>query len=94
MTMNAGCGRQSELGGSIKVDNVQALATADPGNLKPEILGRYVRSEIEQYSFDDDENIPVIDMRRLLDPKFSDEETSKLKFACEEWGFFQVSPVL
>ncbi|ONK56020.1 uncharacterized protein A4U43_C10F3310 [Asparagus officinalis] len=28
-------------------------------------------------------------MQRLLDANFSDEEASKLKFACEEWGFFQ-----
>ena len=85
------CGRQAELGGSLKVDNVQALASADPASLNTEILKRYIRLEIEDESLDNDEGIPVIDMQRLLDPNLSDGEANKLKFACEEWGFFQVS---
>src|SRR4051812_29059026 len=88
-------GKQNETGGSIKVASVQALAASDPNNLKPEVLQRYLRPKIDDDLFiGDDESIPVIDMQRLLDPEFSEEEASRLKFACEEWGFFQVSLVL
>ena len=73
------------------MDNVQALASADPDSLNTKILKRYIRPEIEDESLDNDEGIPVIDMQRLLDPNLSDGEANKLKFACEEWGFFQVS---
>jgi len=37
------CGRQAEMGGSIKVDNVQALASVDPDSMNTEILKRYIR---------------------------------------------------
>lgn len=83
-------GMQNELGGSIKVDNVQALAASHPCNLKPEILERYIRPEIENDFVTDNQIIPVVDMQRLFDLNLSEDEASKLKFACEEWGFFQL----
>ena len=79
------------MGGSIKVDNVQALASVDPDSMNTEILKRYIRPQIEDDSLDNDESIPVIDMQRLLDPNLSDGEANKLNLGCEEWGFFQVS---
>lgn len=58
-----------------------------------EVPERYVRSEIMSDPAIDDAkgyNLPVIDMSRLLNPEFSEEETAKLGSACEHWGFFQV----
>ncbi|XP_008784673.2 S-norcoclaurine synthase 1-like [Phoenix dactylifera] len=84
-------GRPKDLGGSIRVANVQALA-GSAKNLEAEILHRYLRPEINGDALDDgdSEDIPIIDMSRLRDPLFEQEETSRLKFACEEWGFFQL----
>ena len=58
-----------------------------------EVPERYVRSEIKADPVIVDVegyNLPVIDMSRLLNPEFSEEETAKLGSACEHWGFFQV----
>lgn len=77
-----------ELGGSLPVENVQDLAAK---NLN-EIPDRYVRPEISvDLIIDDDQEIPVIDLARLVDHQSSNDEIAKLHRACEEWGFFQVS---
>ena len=58
-----------------------------------EVPERYVRSEIKADPVivnAEGYNLPVIDMSRLLNPEFSEEETAKLGSACEHWGFFQV----
>jgi len=58
-----------------------------------EVPERYVRSEIKSDPVIIDAegyNLPVIDMSRLLNPDFSEEETAKLGSACEHWGFFQL----
>lgn len=58
-----------------------------------EVPERYVRPEIEADSIIIDTegySLPIIDMSRLLNPEFSEEETAKLGQACEHWGFFQV----
>ncbi|KAF6985547.1 hypothetical protein CFC21_003399 [Triticum aestivum] len=41
----------------------------------------------------DDENyeVPLVDMARLLDPDSSEAETAKLGSACRDWGFFQLT---
>nr|XP_010919856.1 S-norcoclaurine synthase 1 [Elaeis guineensis] len=84
-------GRPKDLGGSIRVESVQALADG-AHNLAAEILHRYIRPEINGDTFNDgdSEDIPIIDLSRLRDPLFGQEEISRLKFACEEWGFFQL----
>ena len=54
-----------------------------------EVPERYVRSEIKADPVIVDVegyNLPVIDMSRLLNPEFSEEETAKLGSACEHWG--------
>ncbi|KAJ3680653.1 hypothetical protein LUZ60_016931 [Juncus effusus] len=79
------------LGSSVRVRNVQALS-ADPNELTAEVLERYIRPEMDDdivVSGDNSEVVPVIDMARLIDEKFMEEEAAKLKVACEEWGFFQ-----
>ncbi|KAJ6828318.1 S-norcoclaurine synthase 1-like [Iris pallida] len=100
MAMAENGGRLGGLGGSLKVANVQALAAAaadDPNTLtRDRILNRYIRPEMDVDGLvrvdddDDDDRIPVVDLQRLVDPNSSQEEAAKLKFACEDWGFFQL----
>ena len=83
-----------QLGASLPVANVQALAASKD---LTEIPHRYVRSDADaadNFVYTGDEEIPVVDLRRLLGPATFEDETEKLKFACEEWGFFQVTPNL
>ncbi|KAL4384365.1 hypothetical protein GQ457_15G008550 [Hibiscus cannabinus] len=72
------------LGGSIPVENVQALAS---NNLK-NIPSRYIRPEAEfgVVSVDESLQIPVIDMSKLD----HHDEPEKLHLACRDWGFFQL----
>ena len=74
-----------ELGGSIPVANVQALASSNSGD----IPFRDHRSELqsEEVLVDESLQIPTIDMRKLM---VDDDEIGKLHLACKEWGFFQV----
>ncbi|KAG9452236.1 hypothetical protein H6P81_005140 [Aristolochia fimbriata] len=75
-------------GGSLPVENVQHLAA----NNQLRVPDRYVRPELEHDLISDDrwQEIPVIDLGRLLDSRFSQEEKSKLHDACQNWGFFQL----
>ncbi|XP_050377943.1 S-norcoclaurine synthase 1-like [Argentina anserina] len=80
---------KKDLGGSLPVENVQALAS---NNLK-DIPPRYLRpeAELEQVSIEESLQIPVVDMDKLVgDPLFHDDEMAKLHLACKEWGFFQL----
>lgn len=83
--------RWTNLGSSLTVPNVQALA--ESGHLT-EVPDRYIRPEIltgdDVFPASVEVNIPVLDMERLLDPESSEEEAAKLHMACEEWGFFQL----
>ncbi|CBI33964.3 unnamed protein product, partial [Vitis vinifera] len=74
-----------ELGGSIPVANVQALASSNSGD----IPFRDHRSELqsEEVLVDESLQIPTIDMRKLM---VDDDEIGKLHLACKEWGFFQL----
>jgi len=79
-----------QLGASLRVQNVQALAASED---LTEIPHRYVKlNAAEDYNFvrTDDEEIPVIDLGRLSDLVSFEDEAAKLRFACEQWGFFQV----
>ncbi|KAI3691736.1 hypothetical protein L6452_31538 [Arctium lappa] len=80
----------SEYGGSIPVDNVQALASKD---LK-DVPIRYIRPEIESDEVLTDESlqIPVIDISKLCVARERgyDDELAKLHVACRDWGFFQL----
>ncbi|XP_022718088.1 S-norcoclaurine synthase 1-like [Durio zibethinus] len=71
-------------GGSLPVENVQALASK---KLK-DIPSRYIRPEVEfdVVSIDESLKIPVIDMITLG----HDDEQRKLHLACKQWGFFQL----
>ncbi|KAK8537906.1 hypothetical protein V6N13_096296 [Hibiscus sabdariffa] len=72
------------LGGSLPVENVQALASNNMKN----IPSRYIRPEAEfgAVSMDESLQIPVIDMIKLD----HDDELEKLHLACKHWGFFQL----
>ncbi|KAL5973665.1 hypothetical protein ACLOJK_030319 [Asimina triloba] len=78
-----------DMGGSLPVSSVQHLASGISGN---EIPGRYVRPEImmDPISSDGLLEIPVVDLSKLLDQRFSQPEMDKLHLACREWGFFQL----
>ncbi|PKU87555.1 S-norcoclaurine synthase 1-like [Dendrobium catenatum] len=79
-----------ELGSSLTVPNVQELASAISTSEIPE---RYFRPEAEARVVDsiDDDELPVIDLMKLVDPElFDKEELSRLGLACREWGFFQL----
>ncbi|KAF8731782.1 hypothetical protein HU200_015720 [Digitaria exilis] len=81
--------RWSRVAPSLPVRNVQDLAC--PEGLTEETL-RYIRLDIqedevlaEQYS-----EVPVIDLGKLFNPNFAEEESARLRFACEDWGFFRL----
>ncbi|CAN6180390.1 unnamed protein product [Urochloa humidicola] len=83
--------RWSRVASSLPVRNVQGLATCSEG-LTEETLKRYIRLDMQ-----DDEvlaeqsgEVPVIDLGKLFNPDFAEEESTRLRFACEDWGFFQL----
>ena len=85
--------KRDDYGGSLPVENVQAFASRN----STEIPCRYLRHDIEFDSVSDEDSldqIPVIDMSKLLDdhecPLGHHDELEKLHLACKEWGFFQV----
>ncbi|KAH7687634.1 (S)-norcoclaurine synthase protein [Dioscorea alata] len=77
---------------SLPVDSVQALASSL--TTSDHIPTRYIRPEAESepviISGDAEDDIPVIDFHKLLDHELSEAESSKLHFACQNWGFFQL----
>uniref|UniRef100_A0A453DPS2 Non-haem dioxygenase N-terminal domain-containing protein n=1 Tax=Aegilops tauschii subsp. strangulata TaxID=200361 RepID=A0A453DPS2_AEGTS len=76
------------LGGSLPVPNVQDLAARrDELTLTPTLLDR-VPTPLPAK---EQEQIPVVDLGRLLDLAGGrEEEAARLRWACENWGFFQV----
>lgn len=83
-----GDGKLLQLGGSLPVESVQALASSVD---LTEVPHRYIRSDVVADSLcTDDDEIPVIDLGRLLDVSSFEAEATRLKLACEEWGFFQL----
>ncbi|XP_047077222.1 S-norcoclaurine synthase 1-like [Lolium rigidum] len=83
------------LGGSLPVPNVQDLA-ARPEDLPPTLLDRYLRPQprtvdlLPDAPAHEQEHVPVVDLGRLLGQEHRAEEAARLRFACENWGFFQV----
>ncbi|KAK2985050.1 hypothetical protein RJ640_016970 [Escallonia rubra] len=78
-----------DLGGSLPVENVQALASKNP----EDIPLRYIRPEVEsdEIFVHGSLQIPVIDMNNFVIGQVGyDEELAKLHRACKEWGFFQL----
>ncbi|KAI0520629.1 hypothetical protein KFK09_008107 [Dendrobium nobile] len=75
------------LGSSLPVPNVQELSRSD------QIPERYFKADVDAASMAsiDDDELPVIDLMKLLDPELVDrEELLRLGSACKEWGFFQL----
>ncbi|KAH7687624.1 (S)-norcoclaurine synthase protein [Dioscorea alata] len=76
----------------VEVESVQALAASL--TTSDHIPTRYIRPEAESEPViilgADEDDIPVIDVRKLLDPELSDAESSKLHLACQNWGFFKL----
>ncbi|CAN1340121.1 Protein SRG1 [Linum perenne] len=80
----------SSIGSSLLVPSVQEIVK-EGLNMVP---SRYVRpDQIQTVAVDGGDvvpKIPVIDLKRLVDPESMDSELSKLHLACKEWGFFQL----
>ncbi|KAK3183082.1 hypothetical protein Dsin_030368 [Dipteronia sinensis] len=76
-----------DYGGSLPVENVQALAS----NNLDDIPSRYIRPELEsdEVLINSSLQIPVIDMSKLVHND-DYEELAKLHSACKDWGFFQL----
>ncbi|KAK1262706.1 S-norcoclaurine synthase 1 [Acorus gramineus] len=79
------------LAGSKPVDNVQDLAFRKLGHIPSKYVRPDTEMETETVLRDHQMEIPTIDLSKLLDQRFSDEESKKLHFACEEWGFFHLT---
>lgn len=79
------------IGGSLPVESVQWLAASGD---QSRILERYIRPEMKTdpvLHSEEDGEIPVINIGRLVNTQHSQEVVMKLGLACQEWGFFQVS---
>jgi hypothetical protein len=92
---SAGEGRWSKLGSSLAVRNVQAFAASAPDELTADAIQRYIQPNIDAHAVlaEHSGDVPVVDLAKLLNAETVGAEAAKLKFACEEWGFFQVSVV-
>jgi len=80
--------RWSRVASSLPVRNVQDLA-ACPEEMTAQNLERYIRPDIGVL-VEKSSEVPVIDLGKLFNPRFVEEEAARLRFACEDWGFFQV----
>ncbi|KAK9187698.1 hypothetical protein WN944_019096 [Citrus x changshan-huyou] len=83
--METAVDKKNVYGGSLPVENVQALAS----NSK-DIPSRYIRPELddEQVLADGSLHIPVIDMSKLQDD--DEDELAEFHLACKESGFLQL----
>nr|CAB3452475.1 unnamed protein product [Digitaria exilis] len=83
--------RWSRVASSLPVRNVQDLATDSEG-LTEETLKRYIRLDIQEDEVlaEHSGEVPVINLGKLFNPDFAEEESARLRFACEDWGFFQI----
>ncbi|EER98258.1 hypothetical protein BDA96_02G091100 [Sorghum bicolor] len=80
--------RWSRVASSLPVRNVQDLA-ACPEEMTAQNLERYIRPDIGVL-VEKSSEVPVIDLGKLFNPRFVEEEAARLRFACEDWGFFQL----
>ncbi|KAL6595074.1 hypothetical protein ACP70R_048177 [Stipagrostis hirtigluma subsp. patula] len=83
--------RWSRVASSLPVRNVQALAGCAE-ELTAETLERYIRLDIDNDEVlpDQSSEVPVIDLSRLFNSNSVEDEAARLRFASEEWGFFQL----
>ncbi|CAI9783797.1 unnamed protein product [Fraxinus pennsylvanica] len=76
-----------KLGSSLQVPIVQELAKEKSTAIPP----RYQRPNQDHLISSLPENqIPVIDIQKLMEKDSMDTELQKLHTACQEWGFFQL----
>jgi hypothetical protein len=81
-----------KVGTTIPVRNVQALASSAADELTADKIERYIQPDIDAHAVlaERSGDIPVLDLGKLLNAETGEAEGAKLRFACEEWGFFQV----
>ncbi|KAM0865219.1 hypothetical protein ACQ4PT_043436 [Festuca glaucescens] len=97
MEVEASCGGSAgesrwSLGSSLAVRNVQDLVSSAADELTADMIERYIQPDIDAHAVlaEHSDEVPVIDLGKLVNAETVEAETAKLKFACEEWGFFQV----
>ncbi|KAJ4703766.1 protein SRG1-like [Melia azedarach] len=81
--------KTATLGSSLPVPCVQELAKKPLTTVPP----RYVRPDQDPpFIFDanSSEQVPVIDMQKLVSGELTDSEIDKFHHACKDWGFFQL----
>jgi hypothetical protein len=80
-----------KLGTTLPVRNVQALASS-ADELTADTIERYIQPGIDAHPVlaEHSDDVPVVDLAKLLNADTGETEAAKLRFACEEWGFFQV----
>lgn len=79
-------GTRKELGGSLPVANVQALASTNSSDIPLQYLRPEFQSE--EVLVDESLQIPTLDLSKLM--LSDDDEMQKFHSACKDWGFFQV----
>jgi hypothetical protein len=81
-----------KLGTTLPVRNVQALASSAADELTADTIERYIQPDIDTHPVlaEHSDDVPVVDLAKLLNADTGEAEAAKLRFACEEWGFFQV----
>ncbi|KAM0865220.1 hypothetical protein ACQ4PT_043437 [Festuca glaucescens] len=81
-----------KVGTTIPVRNVQALASSAANELTADKIERYIHLDIDAHAVlaEHSDDVPVVDLGKLLNAETGEAEAAKLRFACEEWGFFQL----
>ncbi|CAL5412432.1 unnamed protein product [Camellia sinensis] len=83
--------KPARLGSSLLVPSVQELAKESLTTVPP----RYVRHDhqncpMSSYGARCPDDLPIIDMDKLISGDHMDSELKKLDYASREWGFFQL----
>jgi hypothetical protein len=79
-----------ELGSSVSFPSVKELIAKGLNNVPDRYVHRNIDPPIVSNT-DSLQQIPIIDLSKLLSEEVKGPELEKLDIACKEWGFFQVS---
>ncbi|CAL5410067.1 unnamed protein product [Camellia sinensis] len=87
--------KPARLGSSLLVPSVQELAKESLTTVPP----RYVRHDhqncpMSSYGARCPDDLPIIDMDKLISGDHMDSELKKLDYASREWGFFQQNKLI
>ncbi|GMP71999.1 hypothetical protein CsSME_00030201 [Camellia sinensis var. sinensis] len=81
----------ARLGSSLLVPSVQELAKESLTTVPPQYVHHdHQNHPISSYGARCPDDVPIIDMDKLISGDHMDLELKKLNYASKEWGFFQV----